>query len=105
MLGLDRLLQQKGFTHCIAVDEARKQYELESDSVNQFISDSEYLPSVTAYTPIVELYPEYRAFCLEDGCPAVKKGNFIKRLKHLKITVDRLNVGNVAYMSKGNTPY
>lgn len=105
LLGLDRLLQQKGFTHCIAVDEARKQYELESDSVNQFISDSEYLPSVTAYTPIVELYPEYRAFCLEDGCPAVKKGNFIKRLKHLKITVDRLNVGNVAYMSKGNTPY
>ena len=105
LLGLDRLLQQKGFTHCDAVDEARRQYELESDSVSQFVSDSDYFPSATAYTPIVELYPEYRAFCMEDGCKAVKKGNFINRLRHLKITVDRLNVGNVAYMSKGNTPY
>jgi len=105
LLGLNRLLEQKGFTYCEAVNEARKQYELESDSVNQFIEDSGYIASSTYYSPIVELYREYRAFCIEDGCQAVKKGNFIKRLKHLRITVDRLNKGNVAYLSKENSPY
>jgi len=113
LLGLNRLLEQKGFTYCEAVNEARKQYELESDSVNQFIEDGGYIASSTNYSPIVELYREYRGFCIEDGCQAVKKGNFIKRLKHLKITVDRLNVGNVAYLAKGinydtlyiNAPY
>jgi len=105
LLGLNRLLEQKGFTYCEAVNEARKQYELESDSVNQFVEESGYIASATNYSPIVELYREYRAFCTEDGCQAVKKGNFIKRLKNLKITVDRLNIGNVAYLSKENTPY
>lgn len=105
LLGLNRLLLQKGFTYCEAVNEARKQYELESDSVNQFIEDSGYLASATNYSPIVELYREYRAFCIEDGCQAVKKGNFIKRLRHLKITIDRLNIGNVAYLAKENAPY
>ncbi|MDO9154164.1 MAG: phage/plasmid primase, P4 family [Paludibacter sp.] len=105
LLGLNRLLKQKGFTYCKAVNEARKQYELESDSVNQFVEDSGYLASATVYSPIVELYREYRTFCIEDGCQAVKKGNFIKRLKHLKITVDRLNVGNIAYLTKQNAPY
>jgi len=105
LLGLNRLLEQKGFTYCEAVNEARKQYELESDSVSQFIGDSGYIASSTNYSPIVELYREYRAFCIDDGCQAVKKGNFIKRLKHSKITVDRLNIGNVAYLSKEKTPY
>jgi putative DNA primase/helicase len=100
LLGLNRLLEQKGFTYCEAVNEARKQYELESDSVNQFISDSGYLPSVSNYCQISELYKEYRVFCIEDGCQAVKKGNFKKRLQHLKITIHILNVGNVAYLEK-----
>jgi putative DNA primase/helicase len=105
LIGLNRLLEQKSFTESEAVNQARKQYELDSDSVNQFISENEYLPSVTAYITIPLIYGEYRAFCIEDGCQAVKKSNFIKRLKHLKISIDRLNVGNVAYLSKSNTSY
>jgi len=103
--GLNRILEQKDFTYCEAVNEARKSYELESDSVSQFIDNWGYLPSVTKYSPIMELYKEYRGFCIGDGCQAVKKGNFIKRLKHLKITVDRMNVGNVAYLTKEINPY
>ena len=100
--GLNRLLEQKGFTYCEAVNEARKLYELESDSVSQFIDNCGYSPSVTNYIPLMGLYKEYRGFCIEDGCQAVKKGNFIKRLKHLKITLDRINIGNVAYLAKDN---
>jgi len=105
LLGLNRVLQQKGFTYCEAVNEARKQYELESDSVNQFIEDTGYKASATNYKLIVELYPQYRAFCIEDGCPAVKKSNFIKRLRHLKFTVEKKNVGNVAFLAKSNEPF
>ena len=105
LLGLNRLLTQKGFTPCEAVNEARKQYELESDSVNQFITENEYVPSATDYIKIKTFFTDYRSFCIEDGCQAVKKGNFIKRLKHLKITIAQLNVGNVAYLSKQNVSY
>lgn len=105
LLGLNRVLSKKGFTYCEAVNEARKQYELESDSVNQFIEDCGYKASPNDYKPIVDLYRDYRAFCVEDGCQAVKKGNFIKRLRHLKITVNRLNIGNVAYLTKENEPF
>lgn len=105
LLGLNRLLLQKNFTESEAVNEARKQYELESDSVNQFVEDCGYKASATDYKPIVELYRDYRAYCIEDGCQAVKKGNFIKRLRHLKISVDRLNVGNVAYLAKSYEPF
>lgn len=105
LLGLNRLLEQKGLTYCEAVNEARKQYELESDSVTQFIDDSGYIASATDYKLIVDLYRDYRAFCIDDGCQAVKKSNFIKRLKHLKITVNRLNVGNVAYLEKVSPLY
>ena len=93
LLGLDRLLKQKGFTYCEAVNEARKQYEFETDSVSQFIDDSGYIPSATDYKPIIDL------------CQAVKKSNFIKRLKLLKITVVRLNIGNVAYVENKNPLY
>ena len=104
-MGLDRLLKQKGFTYCEAVNEARKQYEFETDSVSQFIDDSGYIPSATDYKPIIDLYRDYRAFCIDDGCQAVKKSNFIKRLKLLKITVVRLNIGNVAYVENKNPLY
>lgn len=100
LLGLNRVLKQKNFTYCPAVNEARKQYELESDTVNQFVEDRGYKASTTDYKLIKELYPDYKNFCNEDGCQWVKKGNFIKRLKHLKIIVDRLNIGNVAYLAK-----
>jgi len=105
LLGLNRLLEQKAFTQCEAVNQARKQYELDSDSVNQFIEDGGYITSATYYTIIKDLYQEYKAFCIEDGCHFVNKSNFKKRLIHLKITIDRLNVGYVAYLSKPNTPY
>lgn len=100
LLGLNRLLEKEGFTYCEAVNDARKQYELESDSVNQFINDNGYLPSTTNYFKITDLYPLYKQFCIEDGCQFVKKNNFKKRLIHLKITVVSINVGWVAYLEK-----
>jgi len=100
LLGLNRLLKKEGFTYCEAVNDARKQYELESDSVNQFINDNGYLPSTTNYFKITDLYPLYKQFCIENGCLFVKNNNFKKRLIYLKITVVSINVGWVAYLEK-----
>jgi putative DNA primase/helicase len=95
--GLDRLLKQKNFSKCAAVENARSDYEKQSDSVKMFIEDMEYKTS-TDYTPVSDLYSQYREYCIEDGFHKVNKSNFMKRLRHFKITVERKSIGNVAYV-------
>ena len=97
--GLDRVLSQKGFSKCDAVDNARNEYEKLSDSVKLFIDEFEYTTSSNAYTLISELYPKYKSFCIEDGYRPVGKSNFMKRLAHYKIVINRINIGNVAYIT------
>lgn len=100
--GLDRVLEQKKFSKCEAIDNARVDYEKQSDSVQLFITEFEYKTSTTDYVLISQLYPEYKSFCLEDGYKPVGKTKFIQRLKHYKIFVNRINVGNVAYITNYN---
>lgn len=100
--GLDRVMEQKNFSKCEAVDNARSNYEKQSDSVQLFITEMEYKTSTTDYILISELYPRYKTFCIEDGYRPVGKSKFIQRLNHYKIFVNRLNVGNVAYITNGN---
>lgn len=100
--GLDRVMGQKKFSKCEAVDNSRSDYEKQSDSVQLFITEMEYKPSTTDYILISELYPKYKTFCIEDGYRPVWKTKFIQRLNHNKIFVKRLNVGNVAYITYGN---
>jgi putative DNA primase/helicase len=99
--GLNRVLQQKKFSSCEAIDNARSNYEKQSDSVKMFIDEFEYKTS-TYYTSISILYNQYKSFCIEDGFRPVNKSNFMKRLTAYKIYVTRLNVGNVAYIINDN---
>ncbi|TDP02199.1 phage/plasmid primase, P4 family [Flavobacterium sp. 245] len=97
--GLDRVYQQRNFSKCDAVENARNNYEKQSDSVQLFISEMEYVASATEYILIAELYYKYRMFCVDDGYRPVGKSKFIQRLNHYKIFVKRINSGNVAYVS------
>jgi putative DNA primase/helicase len=97
--GLDRVLEQKKFSKCEAVDNARSNYEKQSDSVQLFITEMDYKISATDYILISELYPRYKMFCSEDGYRPVGKTKFIQRLNHYKIFVNRINLGNVAYIT------
>lgn len=94
--GLNRLLEQRRFSDCEAAQKAVDQYKLESDSVQMFLNENEYKSSPTNYRLIKELYPEYRAFCSEDGMPPVKKSNFNKRLKALNFIVGRVSQNQLA---------
>jgi len=96
--GLERLLEQKNFSKCEAVDNARANYELQSDSVKMFIDEFEYKTS-TDYTPIKTLYDQYKVFCIDDGYRPVGKSKFMKRLELFKIYVDRKGIGNVAFIT------
>lgn len=102
--GLNRLLEQKRFTECKAVEQTVEQYKKDSDSVRLFIDENGYQKSTDARKLIKELYNEYKVYCIEDGLKPVKKQNFIKRISSYGFVVDRLNVGNVVYLSIVN-PY
>lgn len=97
---LERLLKQKKFSKCDAVDNALADYQAKSDSVKMFIDEEGYERSADERELIKDLYISYRNFCIEDGYRAVKKSNFISRLKHHKVTVNKVNVGNVAYLKR-----
>jgi len=97
--GLNRLLEQKRFTDCEAVKQAVEQYKSQSDSVKMFITENNYQGSPTDYKLIKDLYIEYRSYCTEDGFKPVNKSNFINRLSSYGVLIDRINVGNVAYLS------
>ena len=99
--GLNRLLEQKGFSECKAAQEAVADYKKQSDSVKMFIDENDYVISPNEYTLIKDLYPHYRQYCVEDGFKPVSKVNFSKRLKNFNILVDRV-AGNklAAYITK-----
>ena len=102
--GLNRLLIQGRFTECEAVKNAVEQYKAESNSVQMFLTDCDYSSNANEYQKIVDLYREYKEYCIEDGNKPFKKSNFIKQLRGLNIVVDKINVGNVAYLlSNRNT--
>lgn len=99
LAGLNRLLEQKGFTHCESAQIALEEYKTQSDTVKMFTDDNGYKKSPTDYILIKELYPLYRAYCNDEGAIPVKKINFTKRLTANGIIVDKKNIGNVAYIS------
>lgn len=98
--GLNRLLQQKDFTYSNVIQETRKQYERESDSVKIFLEEESYRPSSSESIEMKLLYPAYKCFCIENGYKPVNNLNFKKRLEGSQIVVDRTRIGNVAYLTK-----
>jgi putative DNA primase/helicase len=105
--GLNRLLEKKRFSDCEAAQRAVEQYKTESNSIKLFLDENGYQNSPTDYRLIKELYPEYRAYCIEDGMTAFKKVNFSKQLQVLGLHLDReTGTGQkIAYLEKGNQQF
>jgi putative DNA primase/helicase len=104
--GLSRLLKQKGFSNCNAAKKAIELYRTQSDSVKMFIEDNEYKATAEHQTKIVELYSQYKAYCIDDGFRPVNKANFKKRLSGYGVVIDKVgSLGWCAYLSNGRRPY
>ena len=96
----DIILEQKNFSVCEAANNVLKQYQVESDTVQLFLEDYEFEKCSDDYVLMKDLYPLYRSFCIDDGCIAIKKINFRKRLENLSIVIDKKgSIGNVVYIS------
>lgn len=102
--GLQRLLLQKKFTKSIAIQKAVEQYELESDSVQMFFTESDYKNSATEFSKLKDLFFEYRSYCIECGYVACSLKTFSKRLKKLGYVSERKTYGMAVNAIKNN-PY
>jgi putative DNA primase/helicase len=102
--GLRRLLQQGAFTDCEAVRQQLAAYRQQSDSVRLFLDENEYVASET-YTPLQDLYRDYKSYCVEDGYRPVNNRNFQKRLNANSIVTNRQKFGYVAYVRRSDTPH
>jgi putative DNA primase/helicase len=87
--GLGRLLSQKNFTHCEAVRQELENYKLQSDSVQQFLEEENYTPSVSASKPLKDLYLNYKSYTFDSGFRPVSIQNFSNRLKNCGYSIER----------------
>lgn len=99
--GLERLLSNKKFTDCHAAAETLKQYQVESDSVQMFLSDNEYQPSNTEKLLLRELYGEYKTYCCYDGYRACGNKTFAERLRNKQFNIHKSG-DRYVYIEKSN---
>jgi putative DNA primase/helicase len=99
LAGLDRLLVQNNFSKCDAIDNARSDFEKQSDSVLLFIIENGLVVSTTKHSLVSELHKMYKIFCIDDGHKFLGKSKFMERLNYLNFHTKRLNVGNVVYLT------
>lgn len=100
--GLHRLLAQGRFTDADAVRTQLEAYKKQSDTVRLFLDEQDYQTS-TDYTPLKDLYQDYKTYCIEDGYRAVNNRNFQKRLNGNGIQTERARLGFIAYIRKAAT--
>lgn len=91
--GLSRLLEQQGFSKCIAAEKALIKYRDNSDSVRLFTNDLGYEPHKTELLDLKQLYISYTHYCNEEGCKPVANRNFRARLESIGFKSIQRNVG------------
>ncbi|CAA7392074.1 DNA primase family protein [Chryseobacterium fistulae] len=91
--GLNRLLEQKRFSDCEAVQKAVEQYRMESDSVQMFLHEHSYQISATNQIPLKTLFNEYQNYCIESGFKACSLRTISDRLRNSGYQTERKTYG------------
>lgn len=92
--GLNRLLEQKRFTQSDAVNNTLKNYRIQSDSVQLFLTDEGYVKDVNKEISLKQLYEGYKDYCSASGYKQCSLRVFSDRLKNTGFILTRKNVGN-----------
>ena len=104
--GLERILDQRKFTHCEASEKALEDFRLKSDSVALFLEELFLIQSESVKVPLFSLYKNYRSFCLDDGYRPVGKNKFSTRLEKKGFEKTRMNNGATAFfMEASSVPF
>ena len=98
--GLDRIVRQKAFSRCDAVEKEVEQYRRESDSVEMFIDDNNYQKSNYYDKPLKDLYFEYRSYCFDVGNKSCSLKTFSARLRDKGFDLKRTGIGQIIYIEK-----
>lgn len=98
--GLKQMLLQKNFSHSEAVDNQIEMYKKQSNSVQLFLDEENYIKSVEDYEDYKSIYSSYRNYCLDSGYRAVAKRTFSERLKAIGVETEKKNFGIVVYLKK-----
>lgn len=101
LAGLDRLLKNQKFTNSEVVNETLKSYRLQSDTVQMFLSDENYVKSETTNTQQKELFTLYRSYCYENGYKSVGNKTFGERCRAIGYNIDRGSFGMRIWAEKG----
>lgn len=100
LCGIFRLIKQKNFTQCESVDEMLKQYKYENNTLALFFDDMEYEESLEETTRLIDLYNEYKTYCLNANYRPLTYRKFSQELRNHGISTVRRNYGIVAYCQK-----
>jgi len=95
--GLDRLLEQKGFSESEAVNEAICEYKKNSDTVSLFLEDNQYEQSLEEIISLKEFYALYNKYSKDSGYKPFSKRSFSDRLKNLGYELSKKNFGMVVF--------
>jgi len=81
LTGMKRLRASRKFSPCKKAEDCLKSYQLESDTVAQFLDDENWKADDTATVSKGELFQFYRNYCLSSGFHPLGIKNFSSRLK------------------------
>lgn len=95
--GLERILEQRKFTHCDASEKALADFRLKSDSVALFVEEFGFVKTENVKAPLAELYTAYKKFCADDGYRPVGKQKFSARLENKGYVKTRMSNGSIAF--------
>jgi putative DNA primase/helicase len=98
--GLNRLLEQKRFSECVAAQRAVEQYRIESDSVQIFLSEHGYKVSSINEIPLKDIFSNYRDYCIESGFKSCSIRTLADRLRCSGYQTERKNYGTVVNAEK-----
>lgn len=93
LLGLDRLLKNRGFSKSKAIDQALEDFKTQSDSVNLWAKDSNYIKTDEPIAKLSDIYRLYRFYCEQDGYIAVSLKKFRPRLEAMGYESKRFSEG------------
>lgn len=92
--GLQRLLNQKGFTYSKAIEKALNAYKVNADEVRQFLNDNNYQSSESEVVLLQDLYNDFKVFCYNEGyIKIITKQELKRRLSEAGISTVRRSKG------------
>ena len=91
---------QKKFTHSDAVIKTLKEYRQQSDSVQLFLKDEDYVKDQIKSMPLKKLYQGYRDFCRESGYNPTSAKVFASRLRNVEFEFERKRAGWIVFIAK-----